>query len=155
CLMWTGVAALPERSVLDVVPSVTELGEGWTTNVVAYLIDARSQPPEIDYQNDPKVSLLLEAQRQAMTTNNRTGCGLVLFGRGDLVMNRGLYRVYIQRWNSKRALHNAWVGWKMNPNRVVRNNSPVGEDFFWIVDWWRQTPVEQDLVFRRGLFHVT
>jgi hypothetical protein len=146
--------AAQEKAVLEVVPSLAELGEGWTTNIVAYLLDPRSQPPEIDFKSEPAKSLRLTEQREAMKTNKRTGCGLILYGRGDLVMNRGLYRVYIQRWADSRSLHNSWVDFKMNPARVVRNHPAVGEDFYWTNDWWRETCVGQNLVFRRGLFHV-
>jgi hypothetical protein len=143
-----------ERAVLDVVPSLSELGAGWTTNVVAFLLDPHSHPSEIDSRGDARTSPELSVQREIMKTNNRTGCGLVLYGRGDLIMNRGLYRVYIQRWSDRRSLHNSWVGWKMNPNRVVRDAAAVGEDCFWVNEWWRQTLVRQNFVFRQGLFHV-
>jgi hypothetical protein len=156
--LWLAVAAPPPEpvAILAVTPSPEELGHGWTTNVVAYLLDPKSQPPEIDYRTDPKTSLLLEYQRSVMLTNNRTGCGLILYGRGNLVMNIGLYRVYIQRWDNTRSLHNSWVGWKMDPSRVLRADvSPVGDDCFWTEEWWRQTKVRNNFVFRRGLFHVT
>ncbi len=147
-------APLVEKPVTAIVPTLGELGPGWTTNVTAYLVDPRSTPSEIDYQMDAATSVMLSMQRQAMLTNSRTGCGMVLFGRGDLVMNSGLFRVYIQRWKDTRSLHNEWVGWKMNPNRVVRMHPFVGEDFFWTEEWWRRTLVRNNFVFRRGLFHV-
>jgi hypothetical protein len=143
-----------EKAILDVVPSLSELGAGWTTNVVAYLLDPRSHPSEIDYHGDTESSPQLSAQREVMRTNGRTGCGLVLYGHGNLIMNSGLYRVYIQRWDNRRSLHNCWVDWKMNPNRIVRDTPPIGEDCFWVYEWWRQTLVRQHLVFRLGLFHV-
>ena len=152
------VAAPPPEpvAILAVTPSLDELGRGWTTNVVAYLLDPKSQPSEIDYRSDPKTSLLLEYQRSVMLTNNRTGCALILYGRGNLIMNIGLYRVYIQRWDNTRTLHNSWVGWKMDPSRVLRGDvSPVGDDCFWTEEWWRQTKVRNNFIFRRGLFHVT
>ncbi|MHC1768571.1 MAG: hypothetical protein AB9869_30550 [Verrucomicrobiia bacterium] len=147
-------APLEEKPVTAVVPTLGELGAGWTTNVIAYLVDPHSTPSEIDYQMDTKTSVMLSMQRQAMLTNSRTGCGMVLFGRGDLVMNSGLFRVYIQRWQNTRALHNEWVSWKMNPDRVLRTHPFVGEDFFWTEEWWRRTLVRNNFVFRRGLFHV-
>ncbi len=143
------------KPILDVTPALSDLGPGWTTNFVAYLLDSRSEPSEIDYQSNPATSSRLEAQRLEMKTNGRTGCALLIYGRGDLIMNRGLCRVYVQRWAESRALHNHWVDWKMAPNRVVRNTAPVGEDCFWTEEWWRETRVRQNLVFRRGLFHIT
>jgi hypothetical protein len=146
--------ALEEKPVLTVTPTLEELGPGWTTNLIAYLLDPKSDPPAIDYRTDPKTSFMLAYQRDVMSTNNRTGCAMVLYGHGDMVMNRGLHRVFVQRWGNRRALHNAWVGWKMDINRVVWDYGSVGEDFFWTSEWWRQTQVKQNLVFRRGLFHI-
>jgi hypothetical protein len=155
-LAWTATLAVAEeKAILSVMPTLAELGDGWTTNLVAYLIDPRSSPPEIDYQGNPATSPRLDSQRLEMRVNGRTGCGLLFYGRGNLTMNSGLYRVYIQRWNDRRALHNDWVTWKMNPARVVRDMPAVGEDYFWIEEWWRETRLRQNLVFRRGLFHVT
>ena len=147
-------APLEEKAVLSVTPNLVELGDGWTTNIIAYLLDPRSQPSEIDYQGDPKKSLLLMYQRDMMKTNNRTGCAMVLYGYGNLVMNGGLYRVFIQRWSDSRSLHNAWVKWKMDTARVVPDAPPVGADCFWTREWWRETAVRKNLIFRRGLFHI-
>ena len=147
-------AAPQEKAVLDVAPTLQELGSGWTTNIVAYLLDPLSNPPEIDYHGDVRDSPLLEYQRDLMAKTSRTGCGMLLYGRSNLVMNSGLYRVHIQRWSNHRALHNAWVGYKMDPTRVVRDTPAIGEDLFWTNDWWRETLVGRNLVFYRGLFHV-
>ena len=148
------VRAAPEKAVLEVAPTLADLGSGWTTNIVAYLLDPLSHPSEIDYQHGVHDSPLLEYQRDLMSKTSRSGCGMLLYGRGNLVMNSGLYRVHIQRWSNRRALHNAWVGYKMDPTRVVRDTPPIGEDLFWTNDWWRETLVHRNLVFRRGLFHI-
>ena len=156
CLLWAGdLRGAEDKPLLEVAPTLAELGSGWTTNFVAYLLDPRSQPSEIDFQGNPATSARLEAQRLEMKTNGRTGCGLFIYGRGDVIMNSGLFRVYVQRWAQTRALHNHWVDWKMNPARVVRTTPAIGEDFFWTEEWWRETRVRQNLVFRRGLFQVT
>lgn len=154
CCCLLGAEDASERAILEVIPTVRELGKGWTTNIVAYLLDPRSRPSEIDYRVDVQTSLLLDYQRSVMRTNHRTGCCMVLFGRGDLVNNSGLFRVFIQRWDNRRSLHNGWVGYKMVPGRVLRTTAHVGEDYFWSEEWWRRTLVRQNLVFRRGLFHV-
>src|SRR5690242_18295578 len=107
------VHAAQEKAVLEVAPTLADLGPGWTTNIVAYLLDPLSKPSEIDYQHDVRDSALLEYQRDLMSRTSRSGCGMLLYGRGNLVMNSGLYRVHIQRWSNRRALHNAWVGYKM------------------------------------------
>jgi hypothetical protein len=156
-LVLTGLVdlrAAEEKAVLEIVPTLSELGEGWTTNVVAYLLDPKSHPSEIDYRGKAETSPALFVQREEMKTNHRTGCALVLFGHGDLVENSGLQRVFIQRWDTRRSLHNEWVRWKMDPNRIVRTTPEIGEDYFWTQEWWRQTLVRQNFIFRRGLFHI-
>jgi hypothetical protein len=149
CFWLVQTWAADEKPISDVAPSLAELGEGWTTNLIAYLLDPRSQPSEIDYLNR-KPSPVLEYHRQEMAKDGRTAYGTIFYGHGDMVMGRGLYRVYIQRWGNTRSLHNRWVDWKMNPNWVVRTNEPVGEDCYWIED-----QMFQSLTFRRGLFHVS
>src|SRR5262245_584238 len=58
--------AVEEKPLLAVTPSAAELGGKWTTNVIAYLLDPRSQPPEIDYRGEASTSLFLAAQREVM-----------------------------------------------------------------------------------------
>jgi hypothetical protein len=139
-----------EKAILDVAPTLAELGEGWTTNVVAYLLDPRSRPTEIDYhRDDPKSSPVLEIHRKQMAADGRTGYGMMLCGCSNTVANAGFCRVYIQRWGNTRTLHNRWVDWKMLPTRVLHAHPPVGEDSF-----WREDCMFQEFTFRRGLFHV-
>jgi hypothetical protein len=149
-LIWAASAqAAAEKAVLDVVPSLSEAGPAWTTNVMAYLLDPRSHPSEIDYRHDTKTSPMLALQRENMKKDGRNGFGIVLYGRGNMIMHQGLYRVYIYRWDNERALHNRWVDWKMTPARIVRSAPPVGEDCFWSDDG-----MFQEFAFRRGLFQV-
>jgi hypothetical protein len=137
------------KAILDVAPSLTELGESWTTNLIAYLLDPRSQPSEVDYLRGPKSSPVLDYHRQQMKSDGRTGYGTILYGHGGMVMNKGLYRVYIQRWSNTPSLDKRWVDWKSRLTRVVRSAQSVGEAFFWAEDG-----MFQKLTFRRGLFHV-
>jgi hypothetical protein len=140
--------AVEERPILEIAPTLAELGPEWTTNQIAYLLDARSHPSEVDlYDRTP--SPVLEFHRAQMKKDGRTGYATIHYGRGNLVMNRGLYRVYIQRWSDKWTLQNRWIEWKMYPTRIVRPAPPLGEDCY-----WRDDGSFQDFVFRRGLFHV-
>jgi hypothetical protein len=84
-----------------------------------------------------------------MKKDGRTGYAIIHYARKGDAHNADDYRVYIQRWGSIRPLHNAWVDWKMNRNRVLRPGPPLGEDFFWTIDG-----MLQNLAFQRGLFHV-
>lgn len=144
------LSASEVKPILTVVPSLSELGPTWTTNVIAYLLDPRSHPSEIDYRHDIKTSPMLALQRANMEKDGRNAFAIVLYGRGDMTVNQGWHRVYIYRWENRRALHNRWVDWKMNPARIVRSISTPGDDYYWTDDGFMQ-----DFTFRRGLFHVS
>jgi hypothetical protein len=140
--------AADEKPILELAPTLAELGPGWTTNQVMYLLDPRCQSPEIDYLGR-KPSPVLEYQRQQMRKDGRTAYADIHYGRGNMVVNQGRYMVTIQRWGETRSLDKRWVGWKMNRNRIVRSTATVGEDCFWTDDG-----MFQSLTLRRDLFHV-
>lgn len=142
------VQAAETTGVLNVAPTLIELGDGWTTNLVACVLDPQSTPSEFDNFNGER-SRLLEFYREQMKKDGRTGYATLLYTRSDAVTNRALYRVYIQRWQNTRLLHNRWVEWKMAPARIVRSGPMIGEDYFWSDDG-----VFQEFSFRRGLFNV-
>ena len=144
----TAAQPVKERSLLELVPTLSELGQGWKTNYTAYLIDSSSDPPEVAHQGNPKASPILEFHRERMAQDGRAGYGLFLYGRDDSVVN-GWHAVHIQRWANARDLHNRWVGWKMSPTRVLHDGAPVGEDCF-----WREDCMFQELSFRRGVYSV-
>ena len=89
-----------EKAILDVAPTLAELGEEWTTNVVAYLLDPRSRPSEIDYhRDDPKSSPVLDFHRKQMAADGRTGYGMIwredcMFQ--EFTFRRGLFHVCIE-----------------------------------------------------------
>lgn len=149
-LGFVAIAAPPvaERSLLELRPTLSELGPAWKTNYTAYLIDPRSDPPEITHQGNPKTDRFLQFQRERMPQDGRTGYGLFLYGTEDSSAN-GFYAVHIQRWSSARALHNRWVDLKMSPTRVLHDGPPVGEDCF-----WREDCMFQEFSFRRGVYSV-
>jgi hypothetical protein len=146
------------KGILEVLPAVTELGQGWTTNLVTYLYDRYSRPSEISYGEDPGNSRFLHWLRTSLQKDNssadclagRTGYCLAHYGLGDLVFNSGEYQICVMRWSDRRSLHNSWVDWKMSRCRVVRDGVAVGEDFYWSEDLTAQT-----LTLRRGLFTVS
>jgi hypothetical protein len=140
--------AAEEKAILSVAPSLVELGPGWTTNLIACLLDPLSNPSEVDYFND-KPSRLLEFHREQMKKDGRTGYATIHYGQGNMVMNEGLYRVYIQRWADVRALRDRWFDWKMYPTRIARASRAIGID-----SYWRDDGSFQEFCFRRGLFHV-
>jgi hypothetical protein len=144
----SGYPAAEEKPVLDVAPTVSELGAGWTTNQVMYLLDPRSQSPEIDYLGR-NPSPVLEYHRQHMKKDGRTAYADIHYGRGNMVVNQGRYMVTIQRWGETRSLDKRWVDWKMNRNWIVRATATAGEDCFWTDDG-----MFQKFTFRRSLFHV-
>jgi hypothetical protein len=142
---------LPEIPVTALAPQLSHLPDGWTERQMLFLLDSRSDPPAFDHQcDDPSISRMLQFQREQMAQDGRTAYLIVLYGRADSALKGGKVRVYIQRWSSRRALHNRWVDWKMIPTRVAHPDPRVGEDYY-----WREDCMFQELVFCRGLFNVS
>jgi hypothetical protein len=110
CFCIAPAQAAQEKAVLDVAPSLTELGEGWTTNSIVSLLDPLSRPSGIAFKKQPDVKGMTNFLRTPPKTKGQMGWGRFHYGRGDLVLNRGLYFVSIQRWSNTNALEQAWKG---------------------------------------------
>lgn len=159
CLFFQSLALGGERQgILEILPPPTEVGKGWTTNLVTYLLDSLSRPSELAYGEDPKTSRFLTWLRTSLSgghsTNSclagRTGYCLAHYGRGDLKTLD--YEVCVMSWREERSLNDAWGCWKSKliSDRVVHHTGKVGEDYY-----WTQDPHQQYLAFRRGSFTVT
>ena len=125
--LWLASARADEpKGILDVMPTVAELGGDWTTNLVTYLVDPCSRPSEISYGEDPGSNRFLAWLRAGLREDHapdhclahRTAYGLAHYGQGNLVFNSGEYQLCVMRWRDPRSLHNAWVEWKMTGGRV-------------------------------------
>ena len=136
-----------EKAILEVVPSLAELGDGWTTNAVVSLLDPLSRPWQIEGQTGGKGQT--NFLRTTPKTQNPMGWGRFCFGRGDMVLNRGAYFVSIQRWGETNALDKAWKGWETRPDYTLWRGPPIGEGCY-----WTQDDKFHGVTFRRGLFHV-
>jgi hypothetical protein len=141
--------AAAEKPVLDVAPSLAELGEGWTTNSIISLLDPLSQPSGIAFKKPAEPKGLTGVPRTARSIKGRMGWVRMEYGRGDMVLNGGAYFVSIQRWGSTNALEKAWKGWKSRPDYTAWRGPPIGEACYWTED-----EKYHGLTFRRGLFHV-
>jgi hypothetical protein len=149
CLGRTEAAS--ERAVLEVAPSLGELGAGWTTNSIVALLDAKSQAPGTSSKRtaDPKGKQTATLLRDTGGAKGQMGWVRMEYGRGDLVLNRGAYFVSIQRWGNTNALEKAWSGWKTRPDYMTWRGPAIGEACY-----WTEYEKYHGLTFRRGLFHI-
>lgn len=150
CILGSWVAAAQpaaEKSVLEVVPTLAELGSGWTTNALLSLLDPRSSPPAASAGKAFKSAT--NTVRRAKRPSHQTGWIRMEYGRGDMLLNKGAYFVSIQRWASTNALAHAWQGWAARPDYTAWRGLPLGESCYWTED-----DKFHGLVFRRGLYHV-
>jgi hypothetical protein len=152
----TDVFGADRVGILDILPSIQDLGKEWTTNSVVVLVDPYSRPAEISNG----MGALLDWARKGVSQHEqtggclegRTGYCLVLYGCGDSYRNNLEYEVCAQAWSERQSLDGHWTYWKakMEPLRVPGESGGVGEDCYWTRD-----TTEQHLHFRRGLFQIT
>jgi hypothetical protein len=150
CILCSWVAAAQpaaERSVLEVVPTLAELGSGWTTNTLLSLLDPRSRPPAASSGKPLKSAT--NTVRRTRRPGHQTGWIRLEYGRGDMLLNKGAYFVSVQRWANTNALNQAWQGWAARPDYTAWRGLPLGESCYWTED-----DKFHGLVFRRGLYHV-
>jgi hypothetical protein len=146
-LSWaTAAHSASDKSVLDIAPTLAELGSDWTTNQIVYLIDPRCQPPEQVYPGHPEPIKHLDHHRQMMKSSGRTGYLRMHYGCGDLTVNRGGYHVYLQRWENPEMLNSQrFQEWK----RLDRPAPDVGQEAY-----WKSGDMYDGLVFRRDQYLV-
>jgi hypothetical protein len=146
----TGVRAAGPKAILDLAPSLTELGEGWTTNLVVSLLDPLSSLPDKRGKPSSTRPSIPGLKRTGKPTTGM-GWGRFHYGRGDLEVNGGGYFVSIQRWTNTNTLDRVWRQWQTSTNaeQQVRSRSAIGED-----SYWTETDRFHSLTFRRAVFHV-
>jgi hypothetical protein len=146
-LLWTTPArSASDKAVLDIAPTLAELGNGWTTNQIVFCIDPRSEPPEQVYPWHPDPKSLLNYLRQMMQFSGRTGCLRMHYGFGDLTVNQGAYHVYLQRWESPETLSDPSF---QESKRIDRPAPRVGQQAY-----WKRNDMCDGLVFRRDQYLV-
>jgi hypothetical protein len=146
-LAWA--APTEEKSVLDLAPTLSELGDGWTTNRVLALVDPQRTTAGVSSQKPATVKGTTNSVRTTRKARASTGWVRMEYGKGDLLLNQGAYFVSIQRWTSTNALEQAWNGWTTRPDYTRWRGSTLGENCYWTED-----AKFHGLTFRRGLFHV-
>jgi hypothetical protein len=144
-LIWISHSlAADEKAILEIAPTVVELGAGWTTNSVDSLIDPRSHPSEIGFdrkRNPMEMTALLRAGTKAVPG---LGWGRFIYSRGDRVIS-----VNIQRWANTNSLDQNWKRWKSRPEVGMRPGPSIGDEACLAGGESRQS-----LFFRRDAFHV-
>ncbi len=149
CVWLAQAAAGEQRPVLDMAPSIAELGADWTTNTVISVLD----PPRPSSGTNSKADLTQKkatsASRKAKQATGQTAWVRIEYSRRDTILNPETYYVSIQRWSNTNALDKVWTGWKTRPEYTFWHSPPFGEDAFWTED-----NKFHGLTFRRGIFHV-
>jgi hypothetical protein len=143
---WVTGCAAADKSVLEIAPTLAELGNGWTTMETNHLIDPLCQPSELVKEGHPSPEKLLKSLRDMMKSTGRTGYLAMHYGYGDMVINRGGYRVSIQRWPSAEDVDKDPV---QQAERVKRSPPNIGQEAY-----WTEGAMLHGLVFRRGQYRV-
>ena len=86
------------KSLLDVAPTVAELGEGWKLGTTTLLIDPLSRPAEIGPAE------LIKVTREMMKRTGREAYLRIALGHSAMTNHE--CQVYLQRWPSTDALNN-------------------------------------------------
>jgi hypothetical protein len=149
CVCLSRMDGAEVKPVLDVAPTLAELGEGWTTNVIISVLDTQAQPAGAVSKRQVESRGMTNRVRATGKKAGRMGWVRIEYGRGDLVLNSGAYFVSIQRWANTNALEKAWRGWRTRPDYTAWRGPPIGEGCYWTED-----EKFHGLTFRRGLFHV-
>jgi hypothetical protein len=145
CLV-PGLRAAVDKPVLELAPTLAELGKEWTTNQVVLLIDPLGKLPEAVDAGNPDPKGLLRTFRNMMRSTGRTGYLRMHYGRGDLVVNRGAYHVYLQRWTSSEVLNRRQF---QESESIPRRAPDVGQTAS-----WKRTEMYDNLVFQRDQYLV-
>jgi hypothetical protein len=135
-----------DKAVLELAPTMAELGNGWTTNQLILVIDPLGKPPEEVSPRHPDPEKLLKLHRQMMESSGRTGYLRIHYGHGDLVVNRGAYHVYLQRWANAEVLRRQHFQEGQTIDRRIPEVGQAGE--------WKRTEMYDSLIFRHDPYLV-
>jgi hypothetical protein len=148
-LFWLPPAKADEqKAILELAPSLTELGGGWVTNQVIYLLDPRSHPAELVGPEIANSDQFMEEQRDRLKGSGRTGWGRLRYRHRAETGGDGEHLVYVERWEKIEALGNKWARCVKTPPGA-HPGPAIGDDAYWFED--KQFLY---LVFRRNLFLV-
>lgn len=136
-----------EPGISSILPGISQLGKGWSSNRVALLVDPLSSPSEVaDPQDvrDPEASL--RKRRETLAKGNLVAHGFVRYYRG----NRP-YGVFASRFKTQAGLEESWKRSlkESEPTVVIANG--IGESAF----LYKSQGMHNDVCFRRGNYLIT
>lgn len=114
------IHAAERRPLLEVAPTVAELGEGWKAHRMIFLIDPLSQPSEIGSED-----LLKTMSKMMADTGREAYLGMAI---GHRAMTNHECRVNIQRWPSAEALTNHHYRKDPLPGKAPPR---IGQEAYW------------------------
>jgi hypothetical protein len=133
-----------DKPLLDLVPTLAELGEGWTSNNVAYWIDPLCHPSEGApgvAGNDPVG--FMRRMHQGMKSGGITGCMNISLTHRDTTNQE--YHVWIERYSTPKALDADHA--HVCPGGDPLEHAPTvgfGEKAHWL-NWSLATPIDRTL----------
>jgi hypothetical protein len=147
-LLLISAANAADVAIDRILPSVAELGTGWTSNCVGLLVDPLSSPTEVaDSRDTAETHAFLRSMHDGMRKSRRTGQAFVRYYHGS-----GQYGVFVSRFDSESSAEANWAkstGEGKAP--AVSLSSPVGERFRFSI----RDGIHNDLTFLRGRYYIT
>ena len=95
------VQKLENKAVLDIAPTLKELGKGWNSNYIVFVIDPMGKPTEQVAANNPNPKGLLEELHRMMKKTGRTSYLRMHYLHET---NPVPFQVHIQRWGDPEAM---------------------------------------------------
>jgi hypothetical protein len=147
-LALAAVDAAGQPSIEQILPSITQLGEGWSSNRVVVLVDPLSSPSEwADVNEGPG---WLKLGRELLKRDPRREAWAVIryFGRGT-----GAYHtnslVTISRWKAPESIGKDWG--RDNETKGSPAELPnLGEE----TRFYQRDGMHNDIAFRRGNYLI-
>ena len=132
-------AAQPQPSIDTILPTMEQLGKGWTSNRIAVLVDPlSSRSPESESPG------WLESAHRVVGKNGCEAHGVIRYHHGsDAVL------VWINRFNSRESIRPDW-GRDKETKAKVEKLPDVGEE----VRFYQRQGRHNNIAFRRGAYLI-
>jgi hypothetical protein len=141
-------SAATEVGIGRILPTITELGSGWTSNRIVLLVDPLSSPSEVaDARDAPEPEAMLRSTRESMRRSHRTGQAFIRYHLGNQQ-----FGVFINRFDSKSAAEANWTK-SVEEEATAATSVPrqIGER----VRSGNRNGMHNHLTFLRGQYFVT
>jgi hypothetical protein len=144
-----GQAAGPQPGLTSILPTVAQLGEGWTSNRVVVLIDPLSSPREIAATNENQMAWLQFGRDLLKKDARREAYAMVRYYGGGSGGYHTNSLVFITRWKSRESTGDDW-GRDKETKDPPGNLSKVGEE----VRFYQRDGMHNNIAFRRGKYLI-